>query len=82
MEFRERFCASNCVLWRTETSYADLTRREADIAISLTMPKEGRIVGRKLLDYSLGLYAAPVYLDRASKIVEKGSGYFSAEKVT
>src|SRR6266446_33873 len=27
MEFRERFCALNCVLWRTETSYADLTRR-------------------------------------------------------
>ncbi len=28
------------------------------------MPKEGRIVGRKLLDYTLGLYAAPAYLDR------------------
>lgn len=41
-----------------------LSKREADIAISLTMPKEGRIVGRKLLDYRLGLYAAPAYLDR------------------
>src|SRR6476619_3928902 len=27
-----------------------LSKREADIAISLSMPKEGRIVGRKLLD--------------------------------
>ena len=36
------------------------------------MPKEGRIVGRKLLDYSLGLYAAPAYLDRAPKIVSRG----------
>jgi DNA-binding transcriptional LysR family regulator len=32
------------------------------------MPKEGRIVGRKLLDYSLGLYAAPAYLDRSPPI--------------
>src|SRR5262249_60751474 len=45
-----------------------LSKREADIAISLTMPKEGRIVGRKLLDYRLGLYAAPSYLARTPKI--------------
>jgi len=42
-----------------------LSKREADIAISLSMPKEGRIVGRKLLDYSLGLYATAACLDRA-----------------
>ena len=48
-----------------------LSKREADIAISLTMPKEGRIVGRKLLDYRLGLYAAPAYLARAPKINER-----------
>ena len=41
-----------------------LSKREADIAISLELPKEGHIVGRKLADYSLGLYAAPAYLDR------------------
>src|SRR5262249_56232150 len=45
-----------------------LSKREADIAISLTMPKEGRIVGRKLLDYSLGLYATPAYLARTPEI--------------
>lgn len=48
-----------------------LSKREADIAISLTMPKEGRIVGRKLLDYRLGLYAAPGYLDRHPKIASR-----------
>jgi DNA-binding transcriptional LysR family regulator len=48
-----------------------LSKREADIAISLTMPKEGRIVGRKLLDYRLGLYAAPAYLDRHPTIASR-----------
>ncbi|MDD1528285.1 LysR family transcriptional regulator [Bradyrhizobium sp. WBOS7] len=48
-----------------------LSKREADIAISLTMPKEGRIVGRKLLDYRLGLYAAPAYLDRFPMITSR-----------
>ena len=32
------------------------------------MPKEGRIVGRKLLDYSLGLYATAAYLNRTPPI--------------
>ena len=49
-----------------------LPKREADIATSLSMPKEGRIVGRKLLDYSLGLYTAPAYLDQAPKIAWRG----------
>jgi DNA-binding transcriptional LysR family regulator len=48
-----------------------LSKREADIAISLTMPKEGRIVGRKLLDYRLGLYATSAYLDRTPKIAAR-----------
>ncbi|WGD49126.1 LysR family transcriptional regulator [Bradyrhizobium sp. CB1650] len=48
-----------------------LSKREADIAISLTMPNEGRIVGRKLLDYRLGLYAAPAYLERHPKITSR-----------
>ncbi|MGO4713383.1 LysR family transcriptional regulator [Bradyrhizobium sp. 2TAF24] len=45
-----------------------LSKREADIAISLALPKEGHIVGRKLVDYSLGLYAAPAYLARTPAI--------------
>lgn len=45
-----------------------LSKREADIAITLAPPKEGKIVARKLTDYRLGLYAAPGYLRGASPI--------------
>jgi DNA-binding transcriptional LysR family regulator len=41
-----------------------LSKREADVAISLAPPKEGKIVARKLSDYRLGLYASAAYLDR------------------
>lgn len=39
-----------------------LSRREADIAVSLTQPSEGRLHSRKLTDYELGLYASRNYL--------------------
>jgi DNA-binding transcriptional LysR family regulator len=35
-----------------------LSKREADIAVSLSRPAEGRVYVRKLTDYRLGLYAA------------------------
>jgi DNA-binding transcriptional LysR family regulator len=41
-----------------------LSRREADIAVTLERPREGRLVARKLTDYRLGLYAAKSYLTR------------------
>ena len=41
-----------------------LSKREADVAVSLAPPKEGKIVARKLTDYRLGLYASPAYLER------------------
>lgn len=40
-----------------------LSKREADVAITLSPPREGRLVSRKLTDYGLGLYAAPSYLE-------------------
>jgi DNA-binding transcriptional LysR family regulator len=40
-----------------------LSKREADVAITLAPPKEGKVVARKLCDYRLGLYAAQGYLD-------------------
>jgi len=40
-----------------------LSRREADIAVTLERPREGRLVARKLTDYRLGLYASQRYLD-------------------
>jgi DNA-binding transcriptional LysR family regulator len=39
-----------------------LSKREADIAIGLARPEEGRLHARKLTDYQLGLYGSRDYL--------------------
>lgn len=39
-----------------------LSKREADIAITISRPEEGRLTVRKLTDYSLHFYAAKDYL--------------------
>ena len=41
-----------------------LSKREADIAVGLSRPNEGRLVARKLTDYSLRLYGSKTYLAR------------------
>lgn len=46
-----------------ESRSVNLSRREADIAISLSRPTQGRLVSRRLAEYSLGLYASRAYLD-------------------
>jgi len=48
-----------------------LSKREADIAISLALPREGRIFGRKLVDYHLYLYASRDYLARHGAIATR-----------
>lgn len=40
----------------------DLSRREADVALRATRPREGNLFGRRLTDIRWGLYAAPSYL--------------------
>lgn len=45
-----------------------LSRREADVAITIEQPKEGRLITTKLTDYSLSLYASQHYLDGRSAI--------------
>ncbi len=45
-----------------------LSRREADIAITLDRPKQGRLILSKLTDYTLSVYAADSYLKREGKI--------------
>jgi DNA-binding transcriptional LysR family regulator len=47
-----------------------LSKREADIAITLEQPTEGRLVSRKLTDYRLRLYASKEYLARHGPISE------------
>lgn len=44
-----------------------LARREVDIAITLDEPAAGRVVARKLTDYSLGIFGAKDYLDRVGR---------------
>jgi DNA-binding transcriptional LysR family regulator len=39
-----------------------LSRREADIVITVDMPGPGRLIARKLMDYDLALYASETYL--------------------
>lgn len=40
----------------------NLTKREADIAITLARPAKGRLIGQKIMDYTLQLYATKEYL--------------------
>jgi DNA-binding transcriptional LysR family regulator len=40
-----------------------LSRREADIAITVERPSEGRLVAGKLVDYTLGLFASRAYAE-------------------
>lgn len=46
----------------------DLSKREADIVISLSSPKQSRLVARRLTDYRLFVYGARAYLDAAQPI--------------
>ncbi|WP_429812390.1 LysR family transcriptional regulator [Ensifer sp. B1-9] len=41
-----------------------LSQREADIAITIERPEQGRLVSSKLTDYTLGLYASSAYLEK------------------
>lgn len=49
----------------------NLSKREADISVALSPPREGRLVSRKLTDYRLGLYASPAYLDARPPILKR-----------
>jgi DNA-binding transcriptional LysR family regulator len=46
------------------------TRREVDMAITLSPPEAGRLVVEPLARYQLALYAAPEYLDRSGRPTE------------
>lgn len=49
-----------------------LAKREADVAISVSRPPTGRLQVSKLIDYDLGLYAAPAYLSAVAPIAGFG----------
>ncbi|MEK8027635.1 LysR family transcriptional regulator [Pseudaquabacterium rugosum] len=48
-----------------------LSKREADLAITMTRPAQGRVYAHKLVDYALGLYASPSYLDKHDAIHQR-----------
>jgi DNA-binding transcriptional LysR family regulator len=52
-------------------SLYSLSKREADIVITLSRPPEGRVVARKLIDYDLGLYASRSYVGRNGPLAQK-----------
>lgn len=45
-----------------------LSRREADIVVTLDRPKQGKLIVRKLTDYTLSLYASQAYLQEQGAI--------------
>ena len=47
-----------------ENRVVDLVNRDADIALRLNRPTEPELIGRKLVDLGLGLYASNAYLQR------------------
>jgi len=47
-----------------QSRHASLSKREADIAITLARPDSGRVIAWKLCDYRLRLYGAATYLDK------------------
>ena len=47
-----------------QSGFLSPSKREVDIAITLTASKSARVAHEPLTDYQLGLYAAPAYLKR------------------
>src|SRR3546814_16550260 len=54
--------------------FISLSKREADIAISLERPQRGPYLCTKLLDYSLKLYGSTEYIARCAPIRKNGIG--------
>ncbi|MFO1117081.1 MAG: LysR family transcriptional regulator [Beijerinckiaceae bacterium] len=52
-----------------------LAKREADIAVTIDRPAEGRLTVRKLTDYTLSLYASRDYVDRHPGVKKKTEGH-------
>ncbi len=53
--------------------YLSLSKREADLAVTLARPSTGRLYARKLTDYQLQLFASDEYLEKHGPIHSKKS---------
>jgi DNA-binding transcriptional LysR family regulator len=61
--FRRRFPEIDLEL-SSEERTLDLRRREADLALRVSRPREGSLVARKVAPFALGLYASKAYLEQ------------------
>lgn len=48
-----------------------LSKREADIAVSMTRPEQGRLYARRLHDYELGVYASRDYVQQHGPVNDR-----------
>lgn len=48
--------------------FVSLSKREADLSITLERPRSGRLISKKLTDYSLRLYASRAYMEKHTPI--------------
>jgi len=48
-----------------------LTKREADLAVGMGPPPDGRVYARKLVDYTLGLFASRAYCEANAPILSR-----------
>src|SRR5262249_32620425 len=62
--FHERHPEVTLVILCAPRSFS-LSRREADVALRLTRPREPDVVGRELMRIELSLFAAPGYVEKA-----------------
>ena len=46
-----------------QTAVFSLSKRDADVAVTVSRPPAGRLIVSRLTDYDLGLYASPAYLE-------------------
>lgn len=60
-KFKARYPALTVQLVPMSRTFS-LSKREADLAITIERPEEGRLAVRKLVDYSLHFYASKTYL--------------------
>lgn len=67
VRFRQAYPQLDLELVAENRSFS-LSKREADIAITLGRPPSGRLFARKLTDYGLGLYGSADYLARHAPI--------------
>jgi len=48
-----------------------LSKREADLAVSMTRPAQGRVYAYKLTDYTLGIYGSRAYVESHAPITSR-----------